>query len=158
MIRKEFPKNREKAFVAQKHFPRWLDELEPVRRKMGSKFLMPQPFPGVELKAFCDWAILQVHEAFTTTIPTDVLDVDRSSFNARLRARVLKIEDSLFILGMILNPAEIERGPGTLSPCRDQPLMDRIELIGLRVQFLQPKPLGDRCLYERSWCIRVVFQ
>src|SRR5260370_18587202 len=41
MFRKKLPQNGQQPFVAQQHFPGWLDEVRALAREMRSEFFMP---------------------------------------------------------------------------------------------------------------------
>src|SRR6516164_2516031 len=103
MARKEFPQNRQKPLVAQKHFPRRLDELNAIGRKVWSEFLMPQPFPGIEFEAAFDGLKVEVHEELPAVIPPDVLNVNAACLYPSLLARIAQIQNRLLVFGMLLD-------------------------------------------------------
>ena len=126
--------------------------------RWSSELLVPEPFPGVELETMLDAAVLQVHETILASVPTHVLDMDRQGLAARLFAGVPQIEHRLLVLRVLLDAAEVDGRGRAASPRRDEPLVNRVELVRAGVKVLQPEPLRHRCLHQGRRRVGVVLQ
>src|ERR1022692_5259209 len=158
MVRKKLPENRQQTFIAQKHFPCRLDELNTVFREMNAELFMPQPFPWIQLEAAFDEFVVEVNETILFLVPADVLDENRLRYQAGLLAGVAQVQHGHLVFGVFLEAAEVNCFPGPTPPRFDEPLVNRIELVGVGMRFLQPEPLRDGRLDKRGRSVGVVFE
>ena len=105
-----------------------------------------------------DAAVLQVHETILAPVPAHVLDMDRAGLASGLLARVTQIKHRLLVLRVVLDAAEVDRRGRAAAPRRDEPLVNRVELVRAGVEVLQPEPLRHRCLHQGRRRVGVVFQ
>ena len=98
---------------------------------MRAKFLVPQPFPRVELEVAFNHVAREINKSFRVRIPTDVLDENRFRPHARLFASISQIQHGHLVLGVVLDAAEMDRATGETSPRLDEPLrvVERQELM-----------------------------
>src|SRR6185437_15694738 len=108
-----------------------------------------------------DPPFLEVHEA--RAVPTDVRDRDRARLEPRLHRRVAEVIHVAAVLGGVGLAGEIDASVGGkraahLLPAGDELLVDRVELVVLGKDILQPVPLHDARLEKRGRRVRVVFE
>src|ERR1039458_9477 len=183
MFGKKLPENRQQTFVAQKHLPRWFDELNAVLRQLRAEFLMPKPFSRIQLEGALDALVVEIHKTVFLAVPADVVNENGFGFHAGLFAGVAQIENRHLILGQFLDATEMNRPwlcsrnaghrPGELResvrfcrdgarlsgkafPRRDEPLVNGIKLVGVRMPFLQPEPLRYGSLDQRGRRVGIV--
>ncbi len=129
-----------------------------------AELVVEHPFPGIELEGEFDVAIVEIDEA-AIVAPADVLDVDHGRIEAGLPCGVLEIGERAGILGVFGGSGQMQvTAERRVSSSLDQPLMDRVELVGASGndapldRLLEPGPLKHRGLEDRGRGIRVVFQ
>lgn len=133
--------------------------------ELGTEGVVKHPFPGVELEDQRDVAVVEIDEAAGLVAPADLLDVEQRGREACLARGVFEISERAGVFLAAGGAGEVQMAAGTDSlPRRDQPLVDRVELVGARGddappdRLLEPGPLKHRRLKDRGRCIRIVFE
>ena len=161
MVRIFLPENRQQPFIGQKHLPHRLDEVRCFQREILGKLFVPHPFPRIQFEIMLNRFFLQIDEPVLSRIETQVFNKKLLYFQAGLETSVLDVEHRLLVLERIFQTAEMNFARSFCAvffPSRNQMFVDAVELIGLRIEVLQPLPLRHRCFHQRRRGIGVIFQ
>jgi len=133
-------------------------------RELRAKRVVKHPFPGIEFERQLNGTVVEVDE-IAVIAPSDGFDIEQSGRKTSLSGGVLEIGQRAGILGISDRAGEMKvNAIANFPPCVDQALMERIELVGVdgkNVPFdslLEPGPLKDRRLEDRSRRIRVILE
>src|SRR5687768_9164578 len=107
MFRKQLPQDWQKAFIAQKHFPRRLNKLHASATETRPKLLVPEPLPRIQFERVSDSRSGHIDEALIELIPPDVLYINRPRGYAGLFARVAQVQHGLLVFRVVLHAAEM---------------------------------------------------
>jgi hypothetical protein len=154
MIGIELPQDREYRLAAQEELPGRLDHGEPRARDVLPELVAHHPLPRVELEERANRRAVEIDEGIRIAGPADVLDVDVPRIEPRLKRRVAQILEVAEIFLALLDAREVNDRDGAgqrradRAPAGDELLVERVELVGVRPDRLEPAPLRDRRLDE----------
>jgi hypothetical protein len=93
-------------------------------------------------------------------VPADLVDEQERGVEPGLDRGVAQVVDRAAVLVVVAHASEVDsRGRELeMGPGLDQLLMDRVELVGLGIERLQPLPLDDARLEQRRRGVGIVFE
>ena len=158
------PQHREQRLVRQQRLPQRLDprRLGQAAGDVLAEVVAEDPLPRVELVHRRDRRLLEVDEAVERGVPPELLDREADGVEAGLGRALLQVGDRDVVLArrVGLRPAEVRlvagQLRGDLAPALDQLLVQRVPLVVVGVDVLEPVPLADRRLEQRGRGVGVV--
>lgn len=126
---------------------------------MLAEVILQQPFPGVELEAVADVLFVLVDEGAARRVMADEFEGDVTCLDTGLVRGIQQIQQVAGVLFVAVDGGEVHqprRGEGL--PAFDQFLMQRVELVGLRVDVVEPLPLHHAGFQQAGGRVGVVLQ
>ena len=164
MPRRHAPEQRQHALVGQERFPRRFEKLRRDDGRRAAIFVVPHPFPRIELEHQLDRAVLHVDEARFGR-DADVGHGEALRRKPRLLRAIVEIGDETVVLACARHDGEIEATAASeFSQSGDQFFVQAVELVGFARHapggdlVFKPDPLENSRLIERSRRVGVVFQ
>src|SRR5450432_2021477 len=162
VVRVELPEDRKNSLARKNQLPGRLDPLRGgVVHQKRREVLVEHPFPRIELEDGRHRLVPDVHEQAPPVIPADLGDEQLVRRDGGLRRRVAQVRDRHDVFHVV-ERRELERLAREvrlqLLPRRDQPLVDRVELVPSGEHLLEPLPLDDRGLVQRRRSVGVVLE
>ena len=97
---------------------------------MLAEFVVPEPFPRIQLEGALNPLVVEVHEMIFAVMPADIVNENGFGFQTGLFTGVAQIQNGHLIFGEFLDATEMNCGSGgslrsgQALPSLNEPLVD----------------------------------